>query len=179
MSNTALIYRPSAKWPIVIAFIAAVTIHLGAVALASRRMVPSPQVVPQIVTDVIGMEEVDPAPSVPQMDETMPPPPLFTAEFIDDNPPSPVLPRRERRPLRTTTAARLTGSSNPRALALRAPRLDYPYEARRRHITGSGMVALTIDDATGAVIDAEMEQSIGNSLLDQSALSQCLAPMAI
>jgi TonB family protein len=58
-----------------------------------------------------------------------------------------------------------------RALALHAPRPDYPYEARHRNITGSGVVALTVDSGTGLVVDAVMEESAGSPILDQSALS--------
>lgn len=171
MSNAALLYRPQAKWPTVIAFVAAVTIHLGAVALASHRKVPSAQVTPQTALDVIGIDEVDSASPIPQIDETIPPPPSATAEFVDDIPPSPAPLRRERRPVSSTATVRPARLPNPRALALHAPRPDYPYEARRRQITGSGVVALTIDGASGAVVDAEMEQSIGNSILDQFVLS--------
>jgi hypothetical protein len=35
-----------------------------------------------------------------------------------------------------------------------APRLQYPYEARARHIAGSGLFRLTLDLSTGSVCDA-------------------------
>ncbi|MGI9113922.1 MAG: TonB family protein [Chthoniobacterales bacterium] len=171
MSTAALLYRPNAKWPVAGAFAAALILHLCAVALASHRAIPPVEVAPQSVIDVIGIEEADPAPPVPLIDETLPPPPLATAEFIDASPPAPPSARRERRPVRATTAVRAAGVLNPRALALRAPQPDYPYEARRNHVTGSGIVALTIDSANGDVVDAEMEQSTGSSVLDQSALA--------
>src|SRR5438045_2779846 len=56
-------------------------------------------------------------------------------------------------------------------VAVSAPRPEYPYEARRSKITGSGIVAITIDVVTGAVADAVMLQSIGNPILDNAAVS--------
>ena len=60
---------------------------------------------------------------------------------------------------------------NAKIFALRAPRPDYPYEARSRHITGSGVAVITIDPVNGLAIDATMEQSIGNPILDNCAIS--------
>jgi TonB family protein len=60
--------------------------------------------------------------------------------------------------------------SEARALAIFAPRPEYPVEARRRHLSGSGVCLLTID-ADGKVTDATMTQSIGSPRLDNAALS--------
>ena len=62
-------------------------------------------------------------------------------------------------------------TANPRALTLSAPRPEYPYEARSRHITGSGIAEMSVDPVTGFVEDAVMEQSIGNPILDNSAIN--------
>src|SRR5205814_9225985 len=62
-------------------------------------------------------------------------------------------------------------ASDAKAVAVSAPKPDYPYEARSRHITGSGVALLSVDVATGSVSDASMAQSIGNPILDNSALS--------
>ena len=51
------------------------------------------------------------------------------------------------------------------AFVLTAPRADYPYEARGRHITGSGVAVITVDPNSGLAMDAMMEQSIGNPIL--------------
>lgn len=56
-------------------------------------------------------------------------------------------------------------------IAIAAPRPEYPYEARSRHITGSGVVVLTINPSTGLVTDAVMTQSTGSPILDNSALA--------
>jgi TonB family protein len=60
--------------------------------------------------------------------------------------------------------------SEVEALAIFAPKPDYPIEARRRHITGSGVCMVTIDP-NGNVIDATMARSIGNPILDNAAVS--------
>ena len=67
-------------------------------------------------------------------------------------------------------APMLSGSA-AKAFAVAAPRPDYPYEARSRKITGSGVCVLTVDTDSGAVTDATMEQSIGNPILDNSTVS--------
>jgi TonB family protein len=58
-----------------------------------------------------------------------------------------------------------------RTFAVFAPGPAYPYEARVKHITGSGVVLVTVDVATGVVTDTRMEPSFGNPLLDNCALS--------
>ncbi len=59
--------------------------------------------------------------------------------------------------------------SEVRALAIYAPQPEYPAEARRQHITGSGVCLLTIDP-NGIVTDATMAESIGNPILDNAAI---------
>ena len=56
-------------------------------------------------------------------------------------------------------------------LPISAPRPEYPYEARSRHITGEGICVLAIDHSTGAVTDASMRQSTGSSILDNAVIS--------
>ncbi len=58
-----------------------------------------------------------------------------------------------------------------KAVAIYAPRPDYPIEARLRRLSGSGMVLLEIDTKTGYVTSAQMEKSMGNPMLDHAALA--------
>jgi TonB family protein len=60
---------------------------------------------------------------------------------------------------------------NLKALAVYAPRPQYPYEAWVRRQTGTGVVVLVIDPSTGVVKNAEMATSTGNEILDNAALS--------
>lgn len=57
-----------------------------------------------------------------------------------------------------------------KALAVYAPRPAYPYEARSAHMTGRGVVVLNVDPSTGNVTSAELLQSTGHKILDDSAL---------
>lgn len=47
---------------------------------------------------------------------------------------------------------------------------EYPYEARRNHIIGNGVVLIRVDRATGKVASCEMAPSTGSLLLDEAAL---------
>ena len=58
-----------------------------------------------------------------------------------------------------------------RAAMIYKPRIEYPYEARKRGITGSGIVAVEIDKATGTVTKAYMLKSTGSRILDDAAVS--------
>lgn len=61
--------------------------------------------------------------------------------------------------------------SSARVLAGRAPRPEYPYEARRGKITGNGVSVMTVDAASGNVIDVVMSKSTGSLLLDNAAIT--------
>jgi protein TonB len=172
MRINALIYRPPSKRPIVLAFAVAITIHLGAVALASRHASPTAEPSASFDGVPIELEEPDTPPLPPEM-ETIPAPPLpsLPTDFVE--PDLQLLHSTIHNPKPVPPIAKPPSGaiSSGRAFATSAPRPEYPYEARRRNITGSGVVALTVDQATGAVVDVEMEQSIGSSILDQAALS--------
>jgi TonB family protein len=53
------------------------------------------------------------------------------------------------------------------AMAVSAPLPDYPYQAKRANITGSGICIMTIDSASGKVTAAMMAQSTGDAMLDK------------
>jgi TonB family protein len=62
------------------------------------------------------------------------------------------------------------GASLKEEPALYAKRPDYPIEARRQHLTGSGLFALHIR-SDGRVQRVEVLRSIGHSILDQAAIA--------
>lgn len=64
-----------------------------------------------------------------------------------------------------------TSGAAGQALAISAPRPEYPVTARRAKITGSGVCVLTVDPASGIVLRAEMAQSTGSTILDKAATS--------
>lgn len=55
-----------------------------------------------------------------------------------------------------------------KALAVYAPRPTYPYEARARRQTGSGVASLVVDPSTGVVKNAEMARKEGPGLESSS-----------
>jgi TonB family protein len=57
-----------------------------------------------------------------------------------------------------------------KALAVYAPQPAYPYEARSKHLTGSGIVLLNVDPSSGNVTSAQLLKSTGHKILDDSAL---------
>ncbi len=59
-------------------------------------------------------------------------------------------------------AAMPTPTSTPlitRPIAMSAPRPEYPYGARARHITGAGVALFTIEPSSGRVTDVSMAQN--------------------
>lgn len=50
------------------------------------------------------------------------------------------------------------------------PRIQYPYEARRSKITGSGTIVVSVG-SDGSVTDASMGASTGSPILDNAATS--------
>jgi len=60
-----------------------------------------------------------------------------------------------------------TSLSAAKGVAIRAPLPDYPYGARRDHVTGDGVCLITVDTTSGNVTSTTMTKSTGNTLLDK------------
>jgi TonB family protein len=60
-----------------------------------------------------------------------------------------------------------TSLAAAKSLAISAPLPNYPYEARRAHVTGSGVCVMTVNTAGGNVTSATMTESTGNAFLDK------------
>ena len=171
--NPALVYRQHGRCIFWIAFIGALAIHLGAVALAKTK---SPLATQEDFNPAGDVELVDtPEPQPALLEESATPPPLEQIHpdqniFREENlPPPPVRAHRKARPeslFRGTTAS----LRSVKARVAYAPRPVYPYEARRQRVTGAGVALLTIDQNLGTVTDVLMAQSCGNAILDNSTL---------
>jgi periplasmic protein TonB len=159
----------------------ALLLHVGAVVVAEQWPVTA---IPQSAgapPEVVIFSTLDPdEPPQPQEDDHTPPPPpleqVTASDFQDETPTPPAPPRRSDRsrpPLRRPADAPPSnlGSPNARVLALTAPRPEYPYEARRQRLTGSGVALFKINPATGAVLDVQMLRSTGNRVLDNATLT--------
>lgn len=135
--------------------------------------------IPEAVSAVLEQEPAPPEPTPPPEEPDIPPPPPPPEDvpiFREEQPTPPPQPRpkssRPPQPIRRVTAGPSgpVSMSSAKAQALFSPRPEYPYEARRRHATGSGVCVLTID-SSGSVSDAEMSTSTGSPILDSATIS--------
>jgi TonB family protein len=170
--NPAFIYRQHGRSIFWIAFMSALAIHLGAVALAKTK---SPQATLEDFNpgDVELVDTAEPEPAL--LEESATPPPLEQIHpdqdiFREENlTPPPVRALHKARPT-SLVRGRTASLRSVKAMVAYAPRPVYPYEARRQRVTGSGVALLTIDQTLGTVTDVLMAQSCGNAILDNSTL---------
>ena len=164
-----LLYRPAPRWHGWAALGGAVAIHLTAVALAQKReaSVEIPNAPTAIIEATLPPPEATPPPEdipIP----APPPPPEIKPEYVEERTPPPRQPTAQKfAPIKSSEMS----MSRAKALAIYAPRPQYPYEARSRRIMGSGVCVAAVDPASGNVTDATMAQSIGNPILDNAAVS--------
>lgn len=57
-----------------------------------------------------------------------------------------------------------------KAVILSTPKIEYPTQARRRHLQGEGMFCLNINYETGTVSSVEVWTSTGHRILDEAAI---------
>jgi len=167
-----LIYRPPPRWYFWTAFGLALAIHLTAVAVSQRREAPPvdlPPQPPQVVEAVLAPPEATPPPEDIPIPEP-PPPPDIQPEFVEERTPPP-RPQNVAQKFTPIKAPGPMSMSRAKALALYAPRPQYPYEARSRHVTGSGVIVAQVDSASGNVTSASVSQSTGSPILDNAATS--------
>lgn len=173
----ALLYRSRHKTRLAAALFSAAAIHLAAIGLATTRQTPPKTAAgfstepPEIIIEP-AQPIVDPPPDLP---DPLPAPPVIDQLFIEPAMTPPPLHRPTRstpivRP-QTRTLPSSVHLSSAKVFALNAPRPEYPYEARRRKITGDGIAVMTIDPGTGAVIQVMMTKSTGNEFLDNAAVT--------
>jgi TonB family protein len=175
-----LLYQPPPRKLLWGAFGCAALIYIGAVLAANKHEAPPVDLADIPTAEVIAtLEQPEDMPTPPPEDIPMPePPPVpeVQPEFQEENTPPPKRPPSKAAPIKAPQVGpmRPPGTmsiTGAKALAISSPRPEYPYEARSRHITGSGVCVVTVDVSSGAVTDASMAQSIGNPILDNSAVS--------
>jgi protein TonB len=174
--NPAFVYRQHGRCIFWIAFMTALAIHLGAVALAKTKSPPA-TLEDFNPGDVELVDTAEPEPAL--LEESATPPPLEQIHpdqdiFREENlTPPPVRALHKARPtslVRGRTASLRSEKGSVKAMVAYAPRPDYPYEARRQRVTGSGVAFLTVGQTSGTVTDVLMAQSCGNAILDNSTL---------
>jgi periplasmic protein TonB len=171
-----LLYRPPPRWQFWAALGGAVAIHLGSVVIAGIKHEAPPvdlSNIPTATVEAVLQPEDQPTPPPEDVPIVEPPPiPEVAPEFHEEKPPPPKT-NKPAGPVKAPQAG-VPGTmsiSSAKAVAIFAPKPDYPYEARSRHVTGSGVCVVNVDVASGNVTDATMAQSIGSPILDNSTVS--------
>lgn len=170
--NSALLYREHGRRLFWIAFVSALAIHIGAIALAKTKspIAKLENFTTDSAVDITGAFEPEPTPP----EESVTPPPLEQIQPDQDSFPEenhalpPVRAHQRSRPPSLVRGTPTTSLRSVRAMVAYAPRPVYPYEARRQRVTGSGVALLMIDQTSGTVTDVLMTQSCGNVILDNS-----------
>jgi protein TonB len=180
-----LLYKPMPKWQVWAALGGALALHAAAAVIAGIKPIEPPvdlEGIPEAVVEMsIDQEpappEPTPPPEEPEPDPEPPPAPVEEPEFKDEKVTPPPKPRTETKPIAPIARPKPVGPVGPvsmssaKASAISAPRPEYPYEARRARMTGSGVCVMTIDVGTGAVTSATMATSTGSPILDNAATS--------
>jgi TonB family protein len=174
----ALYYQPRKQWRCAAAFVAAGVIHVGAVAFASaHRTEPKTVSGPSNEPPEIFVEPLDPNPDPEPADsDPLRAPPALDEFYAEDSASPPPVRRQPAKaaPLvrdPANTAPMSVNLSSATVFALNAPRPEYPYEARRRKITGEGVALISVDARSGSVTAVAMVRSTGNAFLDNAAIA--------
>lgn len=180
-----LLYRPPPRWQVWAALGGALGIHFAAIAIASIH--PKEEImdltdIPEATVEMSIEQNEPPQPTPPPEEEPPPPPPPEAIpeqkpEFVEEKPTPPPKQPPSNKPVVPLAKPKPVGPIGPmsmssaKAVAVSAPRPEYPYEARRSKITGSGVCVMTVDPGSGAVTSADMAQSTGSPILDNAATS--------
>ena len=180
-----LLYQPMPKWQFIAAFGGALTLHMIAVGIAALKPEEPP---PAEITNLEQIAEVSfepeaapPEPTPPPEEEPepveAPPEPIDPPEFVEEEKPTPPPKPRSDKPKPIAPIARPTGPAGPpgaapsgRAAMIFKPNLQYPYEAKRARMTGSGIIVCSVNPS-GGVTGCNMGKSTGHAVLDNAATS--------
>jgi protein TonB len=177
-----ILYRPPSPKLVWAALGCTAVIYGGAVVAAMKREAPPADLsdIPTASVEATLEQQPDEQPTPPPEDIPLPEPPPMpqeVPEFHEENTPPPKQQHAAKpsAPIKAPQAGisgpKTMSISGAKALAISAPRPEYPYEARSRHIMGSGVCVVDVDVSSGNVTDASMAQSIGNPILDNAAVS--------
>ena len=177
--------KPSSKWTAIVAAVVAVALHVGAVIYVEFRPEDPPMEIGAPFGSVVDAVLEAPAPqpiqppSPPEESEPLEASaePVSLPEFVEESGPvqKKTTGKRPVRPIAQPGAvggfAGTVSASSAKTVAIAAPRPDYPYEARRNRITGSGVMLMNVDRPSGRVTNVEVTQSTGSPILDHAATS--------
>ena len=124
-------------------------------------------------------QQATPEPTPPTEEEPQPleapPEPTEPPEFVEEKPTPPPKPRTDKpkavAPIARPTTAGPTGPApSGKAAMIFKPNIQYPYEAKRSRVTGSGVIVVSVSPS-GSVTGATMGKSTGSPILDNAATS--------
>lgn len=178
-----LLYRPPPRWQVWAALGGAAAIHFAAVAIASihpTEVIEDLSQIPEAVVELsIETQPEPPQPTPPPEEEPPPPPPPDAIpdqqpEFVEEKTTPPPKRPPTTKPVSPIARPVTAGPSGPaptgKAAMIFKPSIQYPYEARRSRITGSGMIVVSVGP-DGSVTEASMGVSTGSAILDNAATS--------
>lgn len=180
------LYRPPPRWQAWAALGGAAAIHFAAIAIASIHPTEEPidlSEIPEATVEMsIEQQQEPPQPTPPPEEEPPPPPPPEAIpeqkpEFVEEKPTPPPKQPPSNKPVVPIAKPKPAGPAGPmsmssaKVMAVSAPRPEYPYEARRSKITGSGVCVMSVDPGSGSVTSADMAVSTGSPILDNAATS--------
>ena len=173
-----LLYTPPPKKLVWVALGCTAVLYVGAVVAAIKREAPAIDLsnIPTATVEAT-LDQPEDQPTPPPEDIPLPPPPpepQIQPEFHEEATPPPRQQNQKAAPIKAQQVAGHPSTmsiSSAKGMASYAPKPEYPYEARSRHIVGSGICVLSIDVASGSVSDATMAQSTGNPILDNSTVT--------
>jgi protein TonB len=178
-----LLYKSQPRWQVFLAFAGALALHGAAVGIAAIK--PAEHVedlsqIPEAVVELSIEQQAEPPQPTPPPEEEPPPPPPPEAipeekpEYVEEKATPPPKRPESTRPVAPIARPQSAGPTGPapsgKAAMIFKPRIQYPYEARRSKITGSGVVVVTVG-SDGSVTGASMGQSTGSPILDNAATS--------
>ena len=178
-----LLYRPPPRWQVWAALAGAAAVHGAAIAIASyhpAEVIEDLSQIPEAVVELsLEQQQEPPQPTPPPEEEPPPPPPPdaipdIKPEFVEEKPTPPPKRPPSNKPVAPIQRPATAGPTGPapsgKAAMIFKPRIQYPYEARRSKITGSGTIVVSVG-SDGSVTDASMGASTGSPILDNAATS--------
>ncbi len=178
-----LLYRPQPRWQVIAAFGGALALHFAAVGIASIK--PAEHIedlsqIPEAVVELSLEAQKEPRnlrrPRRKSRHRRRRQRPCRKKSLSMSRKRRPLLPRDR---LRRNRSSRSRGPSRPvpldpapsgKAAMIFKPRIQYPYEARRSKITGSGTIVVSVGP-DGSVTSCSMGASTGSPILDNAATS--------
>ncbi len=153
-----LLYRPQPRWQVWSAFGGALALHFAAVGIASIK--PAEHIedlsqIPEAVVELSLEQQSEPPQPTPPPEEEPPPPPPPEAvpeekpEYVEEKATPPPKRPPSTQPVQPIARPTTAGPSGPapsgKAAMIFKPRIQYPYEARRSKITGSGIIVVSVE----------------------------------